>query len=133
MAEKPEFSTFDWPMSMTPAPEPPVDPDADLAERLEQFGPEDRCLVERAKALSKIAGGRDVLEKMRHAVVFIVEGGHADGARTRAAALACLLGLYAHPTEAAKRLNLCHSTVSRSLSDLRAKLSLCTHPGISNE
>lgn len=63
-----------------------------------------------------------VLDIMRRGMVFVCESGHRDAALPRAAALACLLGLYANQSEAAKRLNLSVSTVCRALGDLEAEL-----------
>jgi hypothetical protein len=62
-----------------------------------------------------------VLDIARRGLVYVTEGGHRDSAQSRAAALACLFGIYASPTEAANRLNLSVSTVSRALSELRSE------------
>jgi hypothetical protein len=60
----------------------------------------------------------------RRCLLFITEAGHADAARTRAAAVGVMGGVYASPAEAAKVLGIEVSTIIRAVGKLRATI-LC--------
>ena len=62
------------------------------------------------------------LDLVRRCLSLVCESGHRDGARTRAAALAFLLGLYATEAEGAKRLKIARSTMARAVEEMRRAL-----------
>jgi hypothetical protein len=61
-------------------------------------------------------------EVLRQGLAIIIEGGHTDGACTRAAALALLVGVYATPTEAAKAAKTQCSSLIRAVEKMRSEL-----------
>jgi hypothetical protein len=58
----------------------------------------------------------------RRCLLFITEGGHADAAQTRAAAVGVMGGVYASPSAAAKALGIEVSTIIRAVAKLRAEI-----------
>src|ERR1035441_2445194 len=62
------------------------------------------------------------LDAVRRCLVLVIEGGHRDGIPVRVAALAVMLELYVTPSEAAKALEVSHTTVVRALKKLRVEV-----------
>lgn len=65
---------------------------------------------------------RDLDAVLQRLIIHVIEGGHRDGIAVRAAALGCLVGVYANAREAAKRLQVADSTLSRAISAMREEV-----------
>ena len=62
------------------------------------------------------------LDVLRHGLLVVIGDGHRDAVRTRAAALAVLIGLFASATKAAQAIGANRSTVHRAVKNLRKEL-----------
>lgn len=65
---------------------------------------------------------QDALETLQHGLLLVLDG-HKDGAQVRAGALCFLSGLFHTPTEAAQKLRVHPSTLSRAIEAMKRKLS----------
>jgi hypothetical protein len=66
--------------------------------------------------------GAEAFDALRSGLLVILESGHKDGIRTRAAALATLAGLFDSPTAAALAIGLNRSTLHRAVNRLRREI-----------
>ena len=70
----------------------------------------------------------EALDAVRRCLCLVIETGHHDSARTRAAALGVLLNLYPSPLEASRRLGIAKSTLTRAIAAMRTELLRTTAP-----